>query len=98
MLGSSKEHANFQLKCVKTARHGTSLLVDWSSVVPRAFEGSNVKMLMSLRLEELTGVMLDIQFFLDSRRVERQTVTNRHAATSQKTSVVTKERHVSTHI
>jgi len=59
---------------------------------------SLVKALMSLSLEALTAVLLDIQFFRDSRRVDRQIVTNRHAATSQKTSIVTKQRHVSTHI
>jgi len=57
-----------------------------------------VKALMSLSLEALTAVLLDIQFFWDSRHVDRQIVTNRHAATSQKTSIVMKQWHISTHI
>jgi len=42
---------------------------------------SLVKSLMSLSLEALTAVLLDIQFSRDSRRFDRQIVTNRHAAT-----------------
>ena len=85
----------------RTVRNEQSMKVNkrMNKVARNTVHGpSFVKALISLSLAALTAVLFDIQFFRDSSHVDWQIAANRHAATSQKTPIVKKQRHVSTHL